>query len=272
MKPRNTKNEKAPLQMIAKSIIGAARTISQSECFKIAHAVTKAIIAAGDSYAVTFGASVKLVRETHEVLSKKVAAARIAKRDALLEVKGASEWISGTMHRVYFNDAETFGGLKAVGKKYELDGEAISNNRAFKLRGHKFFFYLITMSFGHTHPDAEFAARVIAGIEAALTEIKGKRIAKRLVKEKLGFENSDGDVMLKPPVPEKFIEVSDARGCVTRYGFDGYYGALAVRFLTSECRISMRQDRLEEFSKLSFYDEIKAMLDEHIESVSALIY
>lgn len=272
MKPRNTKNEKAPVQMIAKSIIGAARTITQSECFKIAHAVAKAIISAGDSYAVTFGASVKLVRETHKVLSKKVAAARIAKRDALLEVKDTSEWISGTMHRVYFNDAETFGGLLEVGKKYELNGESISNNKAFKLRGHKFFFDLTTMSFGHTHPDTEFAASVIAGIEAELTKTKGKRIAKRLVKERLGFENCFGDVMLNPPKPERFIEISDARGCVTRYGFDGYYGALSVRFLTSECRISMRQDRLEEFSKLSFYGEIKAMLDEHVESVSALIY
>lgn len=168
MKPRNTKNEKAPLQMIAKSIIGAARTISQSESFKLAHAVTKAIIAAGDSYAATFGACLKLVRETHNVLSKKVAAARIAKRDALLEIKGASEWVSGTMHRVYFNDVHEFGGLLKVSKKYELDGEAISNNRAFKLKGHKFFFDLTTMSFGHTHPDADFAKRVIAGIEAAL--------------------------------------------------------------------------------------------------------
>ena len=168
MKPRNTKNEKAPLQMIAKSIIGAARTISQSESFKLAHTVTKAIIAAGDSYAVTFGACLKLVRETHNVLSKKVAAARIAKRDALLSVKGASEWISGTMHRVYFNDAEIFGGLRTAGKKYELGGEAISNHRAFKLKGYKFFFDLSTMSFGHAHPDAEFAARVIVGIEAAL--------------------------------------------------------------------------------------------------------
>lgn len=168
MKPRNTKNEKAPTPMIAKSIIGTARTITQSECFKIAHAVTKAIIATGDSYAVTFGASVKLVRETHKVLSKKVAAARIAKRDALLEIKGASEWISGTMHRVYFNDAHTFGGLLEVGKKYELNGESISNNKAFKLRGHKFFFDLTTMRFGHAHPDADFAKRVIAGIEAAL--------------------------------------------------------------------------------------------------------
>lgn len=168
MKPRNTKNEKAPLQMIAKSIIGAARTISQSESFKLAHAVTKAIIAAGDSYAVTFGACLKLVREIHTVLSKKVSAARIAKRDALLGVKGASEWISGTTHRVYFNDAHVFGGLVAVGKKYELDGESISNNRAFKMKGYKFFFDMSTMSFGHAHPDAEFAARVIAGIEAAL--------------------------------------------------------------------------------------------------------
>lgn len=168
MKPRNTKNEKAPLQVIAKSIIGAARTISQSESFKLAHAVTKAIIVTGDSYSVTFGACLKLVRETHTVLSKKVAAARIAKRDALLGVKGASEWISGTMHRVYFNDAHEFGGLLEVGKKYELNGEPISNNKAFKLRGHKFFFDLTTMSFGHTHPDSEFAARVIAGIEAAL--------------------------------------------------------------------------------------------------------
>ena len=168
MKPRNTKNEKAPTPMIAKSIIGTARTITQSECFKIAHAVTKAIIAAGDSYAATFGACLKLVRETHTVLSKKVSAARIAKRDALLGVKGASEWISGTMHRVYFNDAHVFGGLVAVGKKYELDGEVISNNKAFSLRGHKFFFDLSTMSFGHTHPNAEFAARVIAGIRAAL--------------------------------------------------------------------------------------------------------
>ena len=178
LKPRNTRKEKAPVQMIAKSIVGAARTITKSECFKIAHAVTKAIVAAGDSYAVTFGACLKLVRETHNVLSKKVAAARIAKRDALLSVKGASEWISGTMHRVYFNDAHEFGGLLEVGKKYELDGEAISNNRAFKLKGYKFFFDLSTMSFGHTHPDAEFAARVIAGIEAALlcAHIKAGRL------------------------------------------------------------------------------------------------
>lgn len=168
LKPRNTRNEKAPVQAIAKSIIGTARTITQSECFKIAHAVAKAIITAGDSYAATFGACLKLVREIHVVLSKKVAAARIAKRDALLEVKGASEWISGSMHRVYFNDAHVFGGLVAIGKKYELDGEAISNNKAFSLRGHKFFFDLTTMSFGSTHPDAEFATRVIAGIEAAL--------------------------------------------------------------------------------------------------------
>lgn len=118
----------------------------------------------------------------------------------------------------------------------------------------------------------DYSVTFAQALKNAYAEIKGKRSAERLVRAKLGFENCFGDVMLKPPVPERFIEVSDARGCVTRYGLDGYYGALAVRFLTSECRIDMRQGKLEEFSKLSFYNEIKAMLDEHIESVSALIY
>lgn len=167
-KPRNTSNEKAPAQMVAKSIIGESRTISQSECLKIAHKITKAIIVSGDSYSATFGACVKLVRETHKVLSKKAFSARIAMRDALLNVAGASEWISGGMHRVYFNDAHRFGGLREVGKKYELDGEPISNNRAFKLRGHKFFFDLNTGSFGHTHPNEKFALAVIAGIKEAM--------------------------------------------------------------------------------------------------------
>jgi len=70
--------------------------MNNSAIFKAAHALTKATVQAGDSYAATFAAALRIV--IAEGKADSLAARHIA--------AGGKEWIKGDFHRIYMKGGD----------------------------------------------------------------------------------------------------------------------------------------------------------------------
>ena len=73
---------------------------------------------------------------------------------------GGKEWVSGNLHRVYFNNLEDLYGFEhenyKTGRlmKCKLDGETISNSRGYKIQSAlsgKLYYDVTTRKFGSQH-------------------------------------------------------------------------------------------------------------------------
>ena len=71
--------------------------MNKSAIFSKAHKLAKAVIKAGDNYAVTFAACLKEIYKEIKMAVKNI--------DQLLIAAGAKIWEKGSMKRIYINDA-----------------------------------------------------------------------------------------------------------------------------------------------------------------------
>jgi hypothetical protein len=105
------------------------------------------------------------------------AALRLAWRQVRLLLAGGSEWIKGSMHRIYFNDLASWFGLQIDTYKTgnisyaELNGERISNSQARKVENRlftaKFWYDVAEGRFHGQNMSAEDFQTILQAVRAA---------------------------------------------------------------------------------------------------------
>lgn len=98
-----------------------------------------------------------------------------------LTAVGGKEWVAGDKHRIYFNNLSELYGVETT--RYNsghissatLDGEDISNNKAFQLltmlNSAKFWFDIPTMKFWNRGLNADDFQKVIAAVRARVAAL-----------------------------------------------------------------------------------------------------